>query len=775
MVEVLSLTWQPRTSAAYRLQQFSAETGRSGGLCRINGDQTNDAAGDAAQFSGAGYKPWGTPGTSDSVSEAPSVRRVLLRYRSPRNASTPGGGSAAFTLFEVALSLGLVAFGVVSVLMLFPLGLKAQQLSRFQLYAAAKAEEMVEQFSGAHSDNATSDSEGTDAWEAAVGYRSQAWDLDARISSHRYGMMPVPLELARRLDSDNDEIKQILDEGGYVYYSQPLASTGTEETGQAEAPPNEAQRLLIGITCYAQQNALHSLAMKNWPYLVSYPAPPLDTVHIEHGWLPAQQLTPGTDYWHLYEFPRSGQEEKAYCWESARIPGAAIPGTDPDVQKVYDWPDPATGVHYGFFPYACGRQYMRYDPATNPGAPPPTPLGNGVNGDWPTRTAALRYLQAALWYCKKKGLPPAFWNDPHTGGIPTYEPGTADDVKWKQVQAMRFLSHAATCMTAWYPLETTGSGDDLHTKGVKVPAVTWEGVTGGSLAGSGASDPPLTNALILYYHERSLKLIMDFAATFPYDWAVPRPVQRTLMVDYPLLECDLFSPALSGTIVGSGGVTAQQWAPLSPQPIRNIGLGMTYPLNQTGSGRNKLEGTIEPGRASNLMGDLDHYNLGQPFAASERCREIVFWTADWQSYEDFETLPSAPVDASRYPIAGPRTDTSGNPHDFPTRMNDVVFVDPHLFCYRNPEKTELWFPGGGGLPADLPTGTDMSGQEILNSDTHDGGPDPIHRKTFVGLYGADRNFNKHLDRGPVPKSVRMRAAPVARFNYYDPRLPCILR
>ncbi len=678
-----------------------------------------------------------------------------------------GTPRAAFTLFEVAISLGLVAFGVVSILVLFPMGLKAQQMSRFQLYAAAKAEEMVEQFSSAHSDNATADSEGTDCWEAAVGYRSQAWDLDARISSHRYGMMPVPLELARRLDSDNDEIKQILDEGGYIYYSQPQASTSTEETGQAEAPPNEAQRLLIGITGYAQQNAMHGLPLKNWPYLAAYPSPPLYSIHMQYGWMPPEQTTAGTNYWHLYEFPRNGAEDKAYCWESTRIPGAAIPGTDPDLQKVFDWPDPGSGVHYGYFPYACGRQL---DSGQSP-----TPLGGGADGDWPTRTAAVRYLQAALWYCKKKGLSDTFWNDPHSGGIPTYEPGTPDDQKWKQVQAMRFLSHAATCLTAWYPLDATGMDEDLHTKGVKVTAVSWDGVTGGSLAGSGAGDPPLTNALILYYHERCVKLIMDFAASFPYDWAVPRPIERTLMIDYPLLQYDLFSPALAGTIFGSGSVTAEQWAPLSPRPIRNIGVGFTYPLNQTSGGRNKLEGTIQPGRVSNLMGDLDHYNLGLPFAPSERCREIVFWTADWQSYEDFETLPSAPVDASRYPIAGPRTDSSGNFRDFSGRMSDVAFVDPHLFCYRNPEKTELWFPGAGGVPADLPTGTAMGAQEVLNGDSQDSGPDLVHRKTFVGLYGADRNFNKLLDRGPIPKSVRLRATSVARFNYYDPRIPCILR
>ena len=46
---------------------------------------------------------------------------------------------SAFTLFEVAISLALVTVGVISVLMLMPIGIKAQQLSRYELLAAAKA------------------------------------------------------------------------------------------------------------------------------------------------------------------------------------------------------------------------------------------------------------------------------------------------------------------------------------------------------------------------------------------------------------------------------------------------------------------------------------------------------------------------------------------------------------------------------------------------------------------------------------------------------------
>jgi hypothetical protein len=46
---------------------------------------------------------------------------------------------------------------------------------------------------------------------------------------------------------------------------------------------------------------------------------------------------------------------------------------------------------------------------------------------------------------------------------------------------------------------------------------------------------------------------------------------------------------------------------------------------------------------------------------------------------------------------------------------------------------------------------------------------------FIGRWGADRNANQQLDRGQVPRSTRMRAVTVARFNYYDLRVPAVIR
>nr|MDA3961349.1 hypothetical protein [Planctomycetota bacterium] len=49
------------------------------------------------------------------------------------------------------------------------------------------------------------------------------------------------------------------------------------------------------------------------------------------------------------------------------------------------------------------------------------------------------------------------------------------------------------------------------------------------------------------------------------------------------------------------------------------------------------------------------------------------------------------------------------------------------------------------------------------------------RMIFSGMYGADRNANHLLDRGPVPASARMKAIEVARFTIYDPRLNLVTR
>jgi hypothetical protein len=186
---------------------------------------------------------------------------------------------AGFTLFEIAISLVLVTFGVTSMMMLFTTGIGAAKMSRYQIIASARAMEMIDAFGSVPTSNLEMDREGPNPWDTIGSYRVYSPDLEARIATPRFGLYPLPMAIARRLDSDGDEIRQILDQGGYLYYTQPLATTGFNPVGmRADLPfPNEAQKVICAVTGYAQQNAIPMLSYKDWPYYAAYPSPPVHT------------------------------------------------------------------------------------------------------------------------------------------------------------------------------------------------------------------------------------------------------------------------------------------------------------------------------------------------------------------------------------------------------------------------------------------------------------------------------------------------------------------
>jgi hypothetical protein len=627
---------------------------------------------------------------------------------------------SGFTLFEVAISLVLVTVGVISVMMVYPMGIKTQLLARYQLYAAAKAEEMVESFNASHNANPAIDAEGIGPWDVPVAYKTQAPDLETRIATHRFGLIPLPLDIARRIDSDADEIQQIVAQGGYLYYSQPMATSNVEEQGMRVAPPNETQKLIIAVSGYAQHNAIGIFPWKAWPYLMPYPSAPLQGLHWHSDYLPSGAPT----------FDFNGQ---SYCWEATSPTGSPIPGADSDIRVVFD-----------------AYKAYNYDNA-------------------PTEELAKAYVQAALKYCELKGLPSSFYNPspiPNPVGDfidKTIDPKTGDDLKhdaWKQVQAMRYLAHAATCMTRWKSLSELG-GQPSMGSGVAISA----GVN-------------LTHDLIVYYQERCMNLIMRYAASFPYDWGAPRPLQRSQMMDFPLIEFDLFQRPLTGVLFandfGKGTIPAAQWKPIPARPIHNVGVSYQFPVPTLPHTSDKPTNTLPDGSAYGspeyqaFWGDLSRSTLTKPFKAAERCRQIVFWAVDWQSYEDCETAPGAPLDASKYPMPGPLKN-----RDFENRMNFVDFRDEQLYSFRNPEKV-LSFRSDVSKLATGDSVETIIGYNRMG-DQWDRGTGDEERKRFSGLYGADRNFNRKLDRGQVPRSVRLKATTVARFNYYDPRLPMTIR
>jgi len=656
--------------------------------------------------------------------------------------------SSGFTLFEIAISLAIASFGVVSVLMLFPVGIQAEQMSRMRIYAGVKAEEIVQEFADTSTTSPSIETEAPDSWEVPCGYRVMTPDLESRVSASRYGIMPVPTVIAQRLDSDNDEIQNILSQGGNLYYSQAQETSGLEDTVEAQnstlPTDNQTQRLVFAITGYAQNNNVAYLAWKDWPYYQSYPSPP------GHG----------------------EKEGYGYNWTGAAVTPDHLP---PDAVSFIYAGNPA-------FSYPAFINLWEGVGANGPDSAPGNPNGTGgtIDGDISTvftqgylaygltgnhqASGAMSYLQAALWYCAKKGVPSSIYA-PASGFTPTTQVASAmssftnasvvpEIQRWSWVQSLRFLAHASACMTRWYTLAQLGGQPSTGT-GLTIPSITPPNSTLASPAIT------LTHDLIVYYHELCMQMAMLYCASQPYDWGAPRPTQRAIMTDYQLIEYDLLSPPLSGTISGTT-TTAQQWRPLPAHAIQNIGRSYSFPdtpIDPTGT------------RFSTIS---SNFTLAKPFQPAERCRQLVFWSVDWQSYQDVETAPSATIDASKYLFSSPKI-SNGQPITMASRMGACLWPDHHIFQFRNPEKIIIYT--NAGVPT-MPTGANVSSMRILSSDGE--GYDKFQGSTnsiamFLGLWGADRNFNGKLDRGPIPPSIRLRALLVSRYNYYDPRLTLKLK
>jgi hypothetical protein len=503
---------------------------------------------------------------------------------------------SAFTLFEVALSLVLVTFAMVSVLTLFPLGLKAQQLSRFQALAATKALEMVDAYNATPTANPSLEVEAPNPWDVSSGRSNSAFDLERRLSSYRFGIMPLPTDIARRLDSDGDEIQGLLGQGAQIYYSQPQATTGFMETGLPETPANETQRLVFAVVGHAQTNAIAVFPWKAWPYYIPMPSPPCHGTHgSERGFSEPQDSL------------ETQGGKRGILWEDT---------FDRDMRPVF-WCEVNNVAH-------------------------------GYRDHWATRTrdSAKRYCRAALWYCKKKGVPPALYDlsDPLQPRREFDRALHQPQDFWKQANALRFLAHAATCLTTY----VTKAELDL-------PGVTIDAGFDGDGSGTVSDEWTVTTAKIATLHESAKNLLMLFAASYPYDWAVPRPLERAIMMDHPLIEWDLFSEPLSGTIWPAGGIAAKQWKPVSAQPISHLGRSFQF-SNQDILGTPAAAPASGTAMPNTNWGDAASFTLTRPFKPSERCRQLVFWAVDWMSYEDAETAPSAMVDANRYPRGGARPD-----------------------------------------------------------------------------------------------------------------------
>lgn len=752
---------------------------------------------------------------------------------------------SGFTLFEVGISLLLVSFGVVSVLMVFPVGLKQTQASRYKVLAATKAVEIIDTFASTLDETRNQDVEVPEAWEGRTfAYSNSRWDLEQHTCNFRYGIHPLPNTIARRLDSDGNEIQRILDEGGQLYYCMPMANTNLDERWAVSAPMNETKSMVFAVVGSPQHNALPRLPQKAWPYHYPYPSPPM---YADGGYYEQCYKPRSTTFWKRvpYKFKNKNGDliEKSNSLVCLEWWLGGIP-SNPSHVLTNQSNDALESLFTTYLDYAYDHDGDQDINKT---------INETSNRKPPKNNLRKKYVEAAIGYCKdvfehrlkplsssatgsaidefnqfylSMGQPldntlqsngqtydKAFAEFCREGEIlvprPLLPTNPAKPKKLIQtrveaalrVQCMRYLAHAMATLSEKGKIRQV----EIQDEAAKIES----SLLGPSTIISGYT---ITPAVVRYLHERSLFMGMRYAASFPYDWGQPRPQQRMVMNDVPLLELDLFSSPRTGRIGGT--IEAAQWRAIPAQTISNLGPSSAYPGTLDKDANWSTENFPYPewdnsdATPENMKfwGDPNHFTLTKTFEAAERCRQLVFWSVDWQTYEDFELAPAAAMDASRHPFLGPMSlqdpDNRGTISTTAKRlsprllenskvgMNNQYWRVADNYSMFHPELRMLFTRNiKGGVEnlddffKNMPTGTNIAEYDVFNS-KEPGSNGEIRNEinewgqkdlSFCGLWGADRNFNRVLDRGPVSSNVRLRASQIAKFNFYDPRIPIVTR
>ncbi|HYE04498.1 MAG TPA: hypothetical protein VEL07_03155 [Planctomycetota bacterium] len=650
-----------------------------------------------------------------------------------RSSSRPrraGRVAAAFTLFEVAISAALVASAATVVLMVIPIGLRAQHQARFQLYAGCKVLEMMDTFANHDHTYASRQLEGV-----LLGQNAQPlkWpiDLDRMMMNQQLGLLPLPEVIARRIDSDGDEMARIVNEGGRLYYASPQAyevgfhqhSGGYNLPGpmpNERVAPSEAKTVIFGIAGYAQQNGLANHPCIAWPYGANFPSTP----------------TSGGSGHNIWAWQNNHWEYLVWAKTSGANPPnlnrLGIPSAAQDEFMKMCAACPSWEYHFANLPYL--RDKARLQAYIDASQKLVQLLGVDCTGAPP-------YLM------------PVAPKDLTTIAKPWYYPGHPDSAHLfpdpRHISAIRWLAAGALMRTGYYISGRDGS----------VPI--W----------------PVTAQDIKYakdLEEICMRWGRRYASMNPYDWGSPRALNRCSSWDFPLLQFDLFAPHA----VGDGAVDLSSpprgdvtWKITAPRKPRNYHSGYAVIGAEWHGVHADNFNAIDTSWATKADGTFDdsRFNLTEPFAAAERCRQIVCWAVDWQAYQDFETAPTGGYDASMafMDSRGGYVDAeiANHPPDLTLSWNDASrttrFPRPSVDVHYVPDATD---PSGYRQVGAEPFGTAQARRGTA-----------AYRAAFFGLWGADRNGNGVLDQGPLPPGARVRAVSIGRWNFYDRRMVSALR
>jgi prepilin-type N-terminal cleavage/methylation domain-containing protein len=316
---------------------------------------------------------------------------------------------------------------------------------------------------------------------------------------------------------------------------------------------------------------------------------------------------------------------------------------------------------------------------------------------------------------------PGDWREPHPA----------------RVMALSYLAHAAMMCT-----------------GARFPDI----VPGTMIMGAGDVATDEDRLWAQNAHATCLLWAAAYAAENPNDHWAPRPANRQLFTDKPLFEWDLFTSA--GTRIAGdpakrnrfdepfarliAGHDRPRWA---PSEYNNVATWERILLTGfTDSGSSQTQPALWSQSSAGVNASA-HRTITRPFQAGERTRQLVFWAVDWKSYQDAESVPSAPVDASLY------ANSDGS------RMARCYGRGDH------PEGHLMWSNAGRSQRCSN-TGLGLSDEDNPGIGSWAG---------HFGRNGADRNGNGVFDAGTVPAGTHLRAKSVARFVVYDPVLRVSLR
>ncbi|MBA3684150.1 MAG: hypothetical protein H0W72_02800 [Planctomycetes bacterium] len=546
----------------------------------------------------------------------------------------------AMTLFEVGISLLIVAMTITIALLLFPVGLKSQQESRYRLIAAAQAQALVQ----SHLDrqqHITFGTEGTDVWDRPYTNPTvNAPDLDGGINMARWSsFVPLPPAILERIDSDQDELARIAADGNPVFWTQ-------SEGGDS--------KLIFAFSGHTQQNALTYHPQIKWPY---------------HDWYPTAAIG---------NWVGVMDTEVGILWRM----GAVLQGLGLIAQGDFfnhAWSNDKARLRLAL--QLCG---IDFDVEVLP-APSQSDLEAEYSADTLRFNARTDLLRFYAWACGRDAA--------------AYTAGSVDPANW---------ANAAT-----YP----------------------------------DPNPPVGDFQIA--HAWMLAYIGYLQYSQPYDLCSSRNYTMSTMLDSILLQYDLTAALRDPSGATAPVALMHAWNTLSSRPINGVHANTHW-------------NGIDPGLRSGTTG----WNLTKPFAPSERCRDLVVWAVDWQSYEDFESVPGTPMDSAMLPRL-PKVNI-GN-----VWAGGSPGVASSFYAQENmhPEFSNAWF--------DASRTSTVNAQNLANGgafyQNHGQGASNNSIASYLVRHGADRNANGVYDRGTTRNSVRLRASLITRFLAYDPRLHLQLR